>query len=100
MYKRESIAPTCFSDLIAIPHSIKKSALKSGVCVAILKQPVTWNEYNVRLVFLFALDKTFDQIPKLYELILDTIDNQDKYNQLIESANYSTFISILMKGRN
>lgn len=100
VYKRESIAPTCFSDLIAIPHGIKKSALKSGVCVAILKQPVTWNEYNVRLVFLFALDKTFDQIPKLYELILDTIDNQDKYNQLIESANYSTFISILMKGRN
>ena len=67
--------------------------------------PTAWCNSNIlydnKWIFAYTgNDKTFDQIPKLYELILDTIDNQDKYNQLIESANYSTFISILMKGRN
>lgn len=99
VYQREEVAPTCFSDQLAIPHSIKKCAKKSGISVAILENPIPWNGYAVRVVFLFALDKTFDQVPKLYELILDAIDDPKRYEAILACDDFSSFMSILMKER-
>ena len=98
VYQREAVAPTCFSDQIAIPHSIKKDAKKSGICVSILKEPILWNGYNVRLIFMFALNQSFDQVPKLYELILDAIDDKARYKKMLGCENFKDFMSILMKG--
>lgn len=100
VYQREAVAPTCFSNQIAIPHSIKKDAKKSGICVSILKEPILWNGYNVRLIFMFALNKSFDQVPKLYELILDVIDDKTRYQKMLECKNFKDFMSILMKGND
>ena len=99
VYQREEVAPTCFSDQLAIPHSIKKCAKKSGISVTILENPIPWNGYAVRVVFLFALDKTFDQVPKLYELILDAIDDPKRYEAILACDDFSSFMSILMKER-
>lgn len=100
VYQREAVAPTCFSNQIAIPHSIKKDAKKSGICISILKEPILWNGYNVRLIFMFALNKSFDQVPKLYELILDAIDDKTRYQKMLKCKNYKDFMSILMKGND
>ncbi|WP_333562523.1 PTS sugar transporter subunit IIA [Holdemanella biformis] len=100
VYQREAVAPTCFSNQIAIPHSIKKDAKKSGICISILKEPILWNGYNVRLIFMFALNKSFDQVPKLYELILDAIDDKTRYQKMLKCKNFKDFMSILMKGND
>ena len=100
VYQREAVAPTCFSNQIAIPHSIKKDAKKSGICISVLREPILWNGYNVRLIFMFALNKSFDQVPKLYELILDAIDDKTRYQKMLECKNFKDFISILMKGND
>ena len=100
VYQREAVAPTCFSNQIAIPHSIKKDAKKSGICISILKEPILWNGYNVRLIFMFALNKSFDQVPKLYELILDAINDKTRYQKMLKCKNFKDFMSILMKGND
>ena len=100
VYEREQIGETGMGNQIAIPHSIKKDAKKSGICISILKEPILWNGYNVRLIFMFALNKSFDQVPKLYELILDAIDDKTRYQKMLKCKNYKDFMSILMKGND
>lgn len=65
-----------------------------------MREPILWNGYNVRLIFMFALNKSFDQVPKLYELILDAIDDKTRYQKMLECKNFKDFISILMKGND
>ena len=79
---------------------VEKSKQKSGICISILKEPILWNGYNVRLIFMFALNKSFDQVPKLYELILDAIDDKTRYQKMLKCKNYKDFMSILMKGND
>ena len=51
-------------------------------------------------MFMFALNKSFDQVPKLYELILDAIDDKTRYQKMLKCKNFKDFMSILMKGND
>ena len=53
----------------------KKAAKKNGIAVALLRKPVIWDGFEVNIVLMFALHKSFDQVPKLYDLILNVFDD-------------------------
>lgn len=97
VFERENVAPTCFSNVFAIPHATKKIALKNGICVAILKKPITWNDFEVRIILLFALNSHFDQIPKLYEVLLNTLDDERRCSEILEAKSFDQFMNILFK---
>lgn len=90
--ERERIAPTSFGNLFAIPHPVKKEALRSGIAIATLKRPMDWSGHKVRLVFLFSLTKENDNLMKLYEGIVGMLDNLDKVKQLLRQTEYNGFI--------
>lgn len=96
VYMREGIASTCFGCPYAIPHSLKKIAKKNAIAVAILKQPVLWDGFDVRMVFMFAFHKSFDQVPKLYEMILNALDNKERFNQLLTAKDCNEFKQYLL----
>lgn len=66
------------------------------IAVAILKQPVLWDGFDVRIVFMFALHKSFDQVPKLYEMILNALDNKERFNQLLTAKDCNEFKQYLL----
>lgn len=90
--ERERIAPTSFGNLFAIPHPVKKEALRSGIAIATLKRPMDWSGHKVRLVFLFSLTKENDNLMKLYEGIVGMLDNLDKVKRLLRQTEYNGFI--------
>ena len=92
IYEREAIAPTCFGARYAIPHTTKKTAKKNGIAVALLKQPVIWDGFEVNIVLMFALHKSFDQVPKLYDLILNVFDDPVRFAQVLECDSYAAFM--------
>lgn len=92
IYEREAVAPTCFGARYAIPHTTKKTAKKNGIAVALLKQPVLWDGFEVDIVLMFALHKSFDQVPKLYDLILNVFDDSTRFEDVLKCDNYSAFM--------
>ncbi len=94
--EREKIAPTSFGNLFAIPHPVKKKALRSGISIAILKNPIDWSGQKVKLVFLFSLTEENDNLMKLYETIVNMLDNPAKVKRLIKMTTFEEFIEEFM----
>ena len=92
IYEREAIAPTCFGARYAIPHTTRKTAKKNGIAVALLRKPVIWDGFEVNIVLMFALHKSFDQVPKLYDLILNVFDDPVRFAQVLECDSYTAFM--------
>jgi len=71
VYRREIIVPTLIENGIAIPHGTPENVYKSGVAIAILKEPIKWMEKNVvDIVFMFAVKEDDREIPAyLYRFI-------------------------------
>ena len=65
--------------------------------MAILKKPITWNDFEVRIILLFALNSHFDQIPKLYEVLLNTLDDERRCSEILEAKSFDQFMNILFK---
>lgn len=90
--ERERIAPTCFGNLFAIPHPVKREALISGIAIAVLSHSINWSGQKVRLVFLFSLTHENENLMKLYESIVDMLDDADKVKRLSNIKSYEEFI--------
>ncbi len=43
------MSSTAFNNNVAIPHSMKMDALKTGVCLIVNDKPVKWGEEKFRL---------------------------------------------------
>ncbi len=93
--RREEVSPTSFGKPYAIPHPVKKIALKNGIAVGILRNPIDWGNGKVKIIFLFSLHESFDQVPKLYDYLLNALDNPEKFNQLTQAKTFKEFIAIL-----
>lgn len=90
--ERERIAPTCFGNLFAIPHPVKREAIKAGIAIAVLKHSINWSGRKVRLVFLFSLTQENENLMKLYESIVDMLDDANKVKRLNQTTCYEEFI--------
>ena len=90
--EREHVAPTSFGNLFAIPHPIKKEALRSGIAIATLKRAMDWSGQKVRLVFLFSLTRENDNLMQLYEGIVGMLDDVNKVKRLLQETSYEGFV--------
>ena len=55
--EKESLSGTVINESTAILSPIEACAKKSKIGVMTLKEPVNWNGYNIKLVFIIALTK-------------------------------------------
>ena len=96
--ERERIAPTSFGNLFAIPHPVKKEALRPGVAIAVLKRAMDWSGQKVRLVFMFSLPKENEDMMKLYGGIVERLDDKDRIKRLLQKETYGEFVEEFIKG--
>lgn len=54
--KREKMSPTSFPSRVAVPHAMAPVALKSGVSIMVLEEPVIWGNYLINLVACIAIN--------------------------------------------
>lgn len=96
--EREVIYPTFISNWFMIPHPLMTYAKKSVVAVAILKKPLKYNDKEVKLIFLLALEGKNDlDVQDLFHLFRQIGINQSIFKNLIQSSSASEFISELLK---
>lgn len=92
---REHSYSTAYGN-IAIPHSMRMDAVKTGMFVLITDKPVLWGENQVNIVLLFSVNKetknTFYDI--LDNLIILLLEAQNKV-KIMECENCEEFITVL-----
>ena len=92
--KRESSYSTAYG-IIAVPHSMRMSAKKTGMAILINEKPIPWGNHEVNIVLLFSVRKEtrnlfYDIFDNLIVLLLET-SNAEKikvcktYDEFIES---------------
>ncbi len=95
--QREDIAPTAFEAGFAIAHGMENSAKRTAVCVCILKNKIPWGEYNVKIVFLFALASSWNHtmIP-IYNVMIDNLMKTGGVRRLSKAGSCQEFANLLL----
>ena len=92
--ERENISSTSFVYNFAIPHAISTNAVnESNISIAILKKPVAWGPFDVKIIFLLAVDNKDNNIINLFfEYLMNLSSDITKLSALLESGSYDEFI--------
>lgn len=93
LLKREKISGTAIGQLIAIPHPYSEVILKSGIAVAVLKEPIVWGDERVQIIFLLCINANDNKNLKIImENIFNIAQNYELVNQLRSCHTIDHFI--------
>ena len=91
---RENVSSTSFVYNFAIPHAIEPSVSKSNIAVMILKKPIEWGQFQVKIVFLLAVKNSDNNTMKLFfEYLMNLSNDIGKLSNLLECKNYKEFMT-------
>lgn len=93
--KRESIACTNLNDIFAIPHPMEACSNETKVAVAILDQPVEWNDKHeeVQIIFMISIKQGEQkQFEHLYDLFIEIVGNTKLQQDIVHSNSFEEFL--------
>ncbi|HGF7658179.1 TPA: PTS sugar transporter subunit IIA, partial [Enterococcus faecium] len=92
--EREKISPTAFPSGIAVPHSIKYDAYKTGLYVINSKETVKWSNLNVNLIIALSVDKNdSEEFNKIFPRMVELLAEEINVRYLHKSLNRQEFIT-------
>lgn len=96
--ERESFAQMDYGNYIAIPHPNRIASEESFAYVAVLKEPVIWNNLPVQVVLLTSIGRKEDRDrQRFYETTARFALDADSVSRLIRNPSYDVFIELLQK---
>lgn len=99
--KREEMSPTSFVYSFATPHSFSDYVNIPTISVAILKNPIDWGPFKVKLVILLAINEEDNDTLKIFfDWLSNAIGEAGLFSSLLESKNYQDFIDKITKKNN
>lgn len=95
--QREAIAPTAFEAGFAFAHAMENTAKRTAICTCLLKNKLPWGEYNVRILFLFALSPTWNhRVIPVYNVMIDNLMKAGAVRRLSHIETCSEFVKRLL----
>lgn len=95
--RREKMSSTSFGNGLAMPHSMEMNALKTSLYFVINEKPLLWDEEYVQIVVMMAMNKSErKEFRKIFNLIVESLDNQETIEALLKAASYEEFVSCLV----
>ncbi|NEY19988.1 transcription antiterminator [Bacillus ginsengihumi] len=97
--EREMLAPTCFGNLVAIPHPMTPVTEKTFWTVCTLKRPVIWHERQmVQFVCLLNISKhAKGDLAPMYQHLISIIENQVTVQKIIQTASAEDLIKLFLR---
>lgn len=96
--EREKMAYTSFYYGYAIPHALNYAAIKSTIGIAILKKPILWGEYEVRLVLLLAVRNDERELLKVFlEWFGNICDDTILLDNAMRTKSAKEFIDMVLQ---
>lgn len=98
--EREAVSPTCFGNLVAIPHPIKPVTERAFWTVCTLAQPIKWyDQQMVQFICLLNIKKSpKGELDQMFKTLISIIENKAIVERLIESKTKTELMEVLKKG--
>lgn len=94
--KREEAASTAFGK-IAVPHSMKMDAKKTGIALALSRQGIEWDKQFVHVVLLIAIHERDSHLfRKLYEALILLFSQESILEQISHCTTFTEFKHLLL----
>ncbi|WAA11705.1 BglG family transcription antiterminator [Fervidibacillus halotolerans] len=100
--ERESIAPTSFGNLVAVPHPITPVTKETFWTICTLKNPIPWHEQQmVQFVCLLNIRKDPDSdLDRMFEILISIIENKSIVQKLINCNTKEEWIELMINYKN
>lgn len=96
--KREIMSATSFTYSFAVPHSFDVLSIKSNISVAVLKKPIPWGAFDVKLVILLAINEEDRYMLKMFfDWLSNAVSDANRFATLLESSDYHDFIARIVE---
>ena len=96
--QREAMSATSFTYSFAVPHTFNVPSIKSNLSVAILKRPIPWGAFDVKLVILLAINEEDRSIMKMFfDWLSNAISDANRFATLLESKDYHDFVTRIIE---
>lgn len=97
--ERESLSPTSFGNLVAIPHPAVPQTNTTFWAICTLQKPILWGEERVQFVCLLSVEKnSTDDLQKMYKLLGSVVDDSSKVQRLVKCKTYQEFVTVFLNG--
>lgn len=98
VFKRESVSATSFVYGFAVPHSISVSTKESCISTMILKKPVQWGGFEVKLIVLLAIRETDNHLLRIFfDWLSSIVTDSHKFSQLLEVQSHEEFMKLVLE---
>ncbi|WP_340373486.1 BglG family transcription antiterminator [Peribacillus sp. FSL E2-0218] len=96
--EREKVSPTCYGNLVAIPHPMHPLTKETFWSVLTLKKPIAWGEEMVQYICLLSVQKEYeDEMQKIYQFLVKVIETKALVDQLIKVERYADFEQVIKR---
>jgi lichenan operon transcriptional antiterminator len=93
---REKNYSTAYGN-IAVPHSMRQDAKKTGMCVLINRRPIPWGQDKVNIVLMFSIqNETRNIFYDVFENIIVLLLEPANRARVMECKNYDEFIKLII----
>jgi lichenan operon transcriptional antiterminator len=97
--ERERMSSTAFTDLIAVPHAMAMTAVRTSIAIAVNEQSMPWGDSRVHVIALIAFSESdrasfqtvFDQFVEVFA------DDASVLELVRQSTSFATFIEKLVR---
>ena len=96
---REQLSSTAFTEWLAVPHSMRMTARRTAIAIALVDPPIRWGEGTVQVVALVAFSAegraTFQTV---FEQFVDVFTDRADVQRLLRAAtDFPSFIDELVR---
>ena len=95
---RERVSTTAFTNILAVPHAISKSAKRSFICTLHNDTPMSWHgDRKVNIVLMIGLtSEDMKNFSQAFLIIIDRFTNPGTAMRVLESGSYEEFVETLI----
>lgn len=96
--QREEMSMTSFIFGFAIPHALNVPANRSCLSIAILKNPISWGEFDVQLVILLGIKENDKKLMGIFfDWLSNIVSNSNKFTTLLQARSHEEFIRQILQ---
>lgn len=95
---RERVSTTAFTNFLAVPHAISKSAKRSFICTLHNDTPMSWHgDRKVNIVLMIGLtSEDMKNFSQAFDIIIDRFTNPRTAMRVLDSNTYEEFVETLI----
>lgn len=97
VFEREAMSPTAFNG-IAIPHSMRMDAIKTGMFAIVNQRSMKWGNQQVNIIFLLTINKNERKVfHEMFDSLTTILSDEINLKKLINCNSFEEFISAIVE---